>query len=154
MAEAEQPERLRHDRPVTVDDVRQLMGASTPHFAMQLRRRIRKVIRNLPPPPPHPHRKADPPPPARGPRAAARRAGDRAPRAPRLHGRAARRAGPAGPAPPALAGRRRAPPPRRGAHQRVTLPAGLERAIGLLDPARRPASAGASPQRDGYLDLL
>jgi hypothetical protein len=49
MAEAEQPERLRHDRPVTVDDVRQLMGASTPHFAMQLRNRIRKLIRNLPP---------------------------------------------------------------------------------------------------------
>jgi len=49
MAEAEQPERLRHDRPVTVDDVRQLMGASTPHFAMQLRNRIRKLIRSLPP---------------------------------------------------------------------------------------------------------
>jgi hypothetical protein len=49
MAEAEQPERLRHDRPVTVDDVRQLMGASTPHFALQLRNRIRNLIRNLPP---------------------------------------------------------------------------------------------------------
>jgi hypothetical protein len=49
MAEAEQPERLRHDRGVTVDDVRQLMGASTPHFAMQLRNRIRKLIRDLPP---------------------------------------------------------------------------------------------------------
>jgi hypothetical protein len=49
MAEAEQPERLRHDRAVTVDDVRQLMGASTPHFAMQLRNRIRKLIRDLPP---------------------------------------------------------------------------------------------------------
>ena len=49
MAEAEQPERLRHDRTVTVDDVRQLMGASTPHFAMQLRNRIRKLIRDLPP---------------------------------------------------------------------------------------------------------
>jgi hypothetical protein len=49
MAEAEQPERLRHDRDVTVDDVRQLMGASTPHFAMQLRNRIRTLIANLPP---------------------------------------------------------------------------------------------------------
>jgi hypothetical protein len=48
MAEAEQPERLRPDRPVTVDDVRQLMGASTPHFALQLRNRIRKLIAGLP----------------------------------------------------------------------------------------------------------
>ena len=49
MAEAEQPERLGHDRQVTVDDVRQLMGASTPHFALQLRNRIRTLIRPLPP---------------------------------------------------------------------------------------------------------
>ena len=49
MAEAEQPERLQSDRQVTVDDVRQLMGASTPHFALQLRNRIRKLIRGLPP---------------------------------------------------------------------------------------------------------
>lgn len=33
---------------VTVDDVRQLMGASTPHFAMQLRNRILKLIKGLP----------------------------------------------------------------------------------------------------------
>ena len=32
----------------TADDVRQLMGASTPHFAMQLRNRIAKLIRGLP----------------------------------------------------------------------------------------------------------
>ena len=49
MAEAEQHERLRHDRHVTVDDVRQLMGASTPHFALQLRNRIRTLIKDLPP---------------------------------------------------------------------------------------------------------
>ena len=48
MAEAEQPERLRHDRDVSVDDVRQLMGASTPHFALQIRNRIAKLIRSLP----------------------------------------------------------------------------------------------------------
>ena len=48
MAQAEQPERLRPDRPVTVDDLRQLMGASTPHFALQLRNRIAKLIRGLP----------------------------------------------------------------------------------------------------------
>ena len=46
MAEAEQPERL--GRPVTVDDVRQLMGSSTPHFALQLRNRIRTLIAGLP----------------------------------------------------------------------------------------------------------
>ena len=46
MAEAEQPERLH--RPVTVDDVRQLMGSSTPHFALQLRNRIRTLIAPLP----------------------------------------------------------------------------------------------------------
>ena len=49
MAEAEQPERLRPQHQVSVDDVRQLMGASTPHFALQLRNRIRKLIEPLPP---------------------------------------------------------------------------------------------------------
>ena len=48
MSQAENPDRLRPDRQVTVDDVRQLMGASTPHFALQLRERIRALIRNLP----------------------------------------------------------------------------------------------------------
>jgi hypothetical protein len=47
MAEAEQPERLRPDRTVTVEDVRQLMGSSTPHFALQLRNRIRTLIAPL-----------------------------------------------------------------------------------------------------------
>jgi hypothetical protein len=48
MSEAEHPDRLRAGREVTVDDVRQLMGASTPHFALQLRERIRALIRHLP----------------------------------------------------------------------------------------------------------
>ena len=48
MSQAEHPDRLRSDRQVTVDDVRQLMGASTPHFALQLRERIRALIRGLP----------------------------------------------------------------------------------------------------------
>ena len=39
MAEAEQPERLRTDREMTVDDVRQLAASATPHFALQLRNR-------------------------------------------------------------------------------------------------------------------
>jgi hypothetical protein len=49
MSQAEHPDRLREGRDVTVDDVRQLMGASTPHFALQLRERIRALIRGLPP---------------------------------------------------------------------------------------------------------
>jgi hypothetical protein len=48
MSEAENPERLRPDHGVTVEDVRQVMGASTPHFALQLRERIRRLIRGLP----------------------------------------------------------------------------------------------------------
>ena len=48
MSQAEHPDRLRPGRQVTVEDVRQLMGASTPHFALQLRERIRALIRGLP----------------------------------------------------------------------------------------------------------
>jgi hypothetical protein len=48
MSQAEHPDRLAADHRVTVDDVRQLMGASTPHFALQLRERIRLLIRGLP----------------------------------------------------------------------------------------------------------
>ena len=48
MSQAEHPDRLRAERTVTVEDVRQLMGASTPHFALQLRERIRRLIRPLP----------------------------------------------------------------------------------------------------------
>ena len=46
MSEAEHRERLT--REPTVDDVRQLMGASTPHFALQIRNRIAKLVRGLP----------------------------------------------------------------------------------------------------------
>ena len=49
MSEAEHPSRLRPGHEVTVEDVRQLMGASTPHFALQLRNRIAALIRDLPP---------------------------------------------------------------------------------------------------------
>jgi hypothetical protein len=49
VSEAEHPARLTADHEVTVEDVRQLMGASTPHFALQLRNRIAKLIRDLSP---------------------------------------------------------------------------------------------------------
>jgi hypothetical protein len=51
LSEAEDPRRVsgtRDAREVTVEDVRQLMGASTPHFALQLRNRIRNLIAPLP----------------------------------------------------------------------------------------------------------
>lgn len=48
MSEAEHPDRLKEGREVTIEDVRQLMGASTPHFALQLRERIRNLISSLP----------------------------------------------------------------------------------------------------------
>lgn len=48
MSQAEHPDRLRDGHEATVEDIRQLMGASTPHFALQLRARIRTLIRDLP----------------------------------------------------------------------------------------------------------
>ena len=48
MSEAEHPLRRSATHEVTVDDVRQLMGASTPHFALQIRNRIARLIRGLP----------------------------------------------------------------------------------------------------------
>ena len=52
MSEAEDPERVARKQSaqeVSVEDVRQLMGASTPHFALQLRNRIASLIAGLPP---------------------------------------------------------------------------------------------------------
>jgi hypothetical protein len=48
VSQAEHPERTRPDHEVTVEDVRQLTGASTPHFALQLRNRIARLIAGLP----------------------------------------------------------------------------------------------------------
>jgi hypothetical protein len=48
MSQSEHPDRLKADHEPTIEDVRQLMGASTPHFALQLRNRIRALIRTLP----------------------------------------------------------------------------------------------------------
>lgn len=46
MSEAERPDRL--GRPVTVEDIRALAGPATPHFALQVRNRIRRLIEALP----------------------------------------------------------------------------------------------------------
>jgi hypothetical protein len=50
LSQAEDPDRVRKRRAkeVTVEDVRRLMGASTPHFALQLRERIASLIAELP----------------------------------------------------------------------------------------------------------
>lgn len=46
MSEYERPDRAV--REPTVDDVRQLMGASTPHFSLQIRNRIQNLVAGLP----------------------------------------------------------------------------------------------------------
>jgi hypothetical protein len=50
VSQAENPNRLLRERSgeVSVEDVRELMGASTPHFALQLRNRIARLIAGLP----------------------------------------------------------------------------------------------------------
>jgi hypothetical protein len=45
MSEAERPDRLI--REPTADDIRALAGAVTPHFALQVRNRIRRLIEPL-----------------------------------------------------------------------------------------------------------
>ena len=46
MSEYERMDRL--EREPTVEDIRQLMGASSPHFALQIRNRITRLIATLP----------------------------------------------------------------------------------------------------------
>jgi hypothetical protein len=51
LSQAEDPRRVSRKastQEVTIEDVRQLMGASTPHFALQLRNRITNLIAGLP----------------------------------------------------------------------------------------------------------
>ena len=46
MSETERSDRLA--RRVTVEDIRALAGPATPHFALQIRNRIRRLIEGLP----------------------------------------------------------------------------------------------------------
>ncbi|HZJ29286.1 MAG TPA: hypothetical protein VFD37_04765 [Solirubrobacterales bacterium] len=48
MSEAESPDLLSAEHEVTAEDVRALTGASTPHFALQVRNRVRRLIAPLP----------------------------------------------------------------------------------------------------------
>ncbi len=47
MSESERPDRLGGDREITVEDIRALAGPATPHFALQIRNRIQRLIEPL-----------------------------------------------------------------------------------------------------------
>jgi hypothetical protein len=47
MSEAESPDLLSGGHRVTAEDIRALAGASTPHFSLQVRNRIRRLIEPL-----------------------------------------------------------------------------------------------------------
>jgi hypothetical protein len=47
MSESERPDRLAPGREVTVEDIRSLAGPATPHFALQIRNRIRTLVAGL-----------------------------------------------------------------------------------------------------------
>jgi len=47
MSESERPDRLTR-REITVDDIRALAGPATPHFALQIRNRIARLIADVP----------------------------------------------------------------------------------------------------------
>ena len=49
MSGAERPDRLAPGRRVTVDDIRELVGPATPHFALQVRDRLARLIERLEP---------------------------------------------------------------------------------------------------------
>ena len=48
MSETERPDRLS-GREITVEDIRSLAGPATPHFALQIRNRIERLIAPLAP---------------------------------------------------------------------------------------------------------
>jgi hypothetical protein len=48
MSESENPRLLGAEHEVSVEDIRALAGPSTPHFSLQVRNRIRRLIEPLP----------------------------------------------------------------------------------------------------------
>ena len=48
MSEAENPQLLGRAGEVTPEDIRVLAGAATPHFALQVRNRVQRLIAPLP----------------------------------------------------------------------------------------------------------
>lgn len=49
MSGAERSDRLAAGHTVTVEDIRELTGGATPHFALQIRDRVARLIAGLPP---------------------------------------------------------------------------------------------------------
>jgi hypothetical protein len=49
MSEFEKPELKTAGQNVTVDDVRALAGAATPHFSLQVRNRLKRLVAPLDP---------------------------------------------------------------------------------------------------------
>jgi hypothetical protein len=47
VSEAERPDRIG-GREITIEDIRSLAGPATPHFSLQIRNRIKKLIEGLP----------------------------------------------------------------------------------------------------------
>ncbi|HWJ42949.1 MAG TPA: hypothetical protein VNR67_05915 [Solirubrobacterales bacterium] len=48
MSETENPELLGGSKEVTPEDIRALAGPVTPHFSLQVRNRIRRLVEDLP----------------------------------------------------------------------------------------------------------
>lgn len=48
MSEFEKPELKNSEHRITVDDVRELAGAATPHFSLQIRNRLQRLVADLP----------------------------------------------------------------------------------------------------------
>lgn len=48
MSEAERQDLSARGAAITVDEIRELTGAATPHFAQQLRNRVARLIADLP----------------------------------------------------------------------------------------------------------
>ncbi len=49
MSGAERSDRLAAGHTVTVEDIRELTGGATPHFGLQIRDRVTRLIAGLPP---------------------------------------------------------------------------------------------------------
>jgi hypothetical protein len=48
VSETERPDRLAPGHRPTIEDIRALAGPSTPHFALQIRNRVERLIEGLP----------------------------------------------------------------------------------------------------------
>jgi len=48
MSEAENPQLLGGEQGITVEDIRALAGPATPHFSLQIRNRIARLIEPFP----------------------------------------------------------------------------------------------------------